>query len=73
VRRVLLVSAARDCLAVEVEELGDRLGTVEGMSVVCERVEGCGHAWDKVAKEGSWGWEEKVRVYGMVVDLLKTV
>ncbi|KAE8375050.1 Alpha/Beta hydrolase protein [Aspergillus bertholletiae] len=76
VERVLLVSAARDVLAPEVEELGQLLLAEEGdgeflKKVVVERVEGVGHAWDKVAKEGTRGWEEMMRVYGIAVDLLK--
>ncbi|OGM49294.1 esterase/lipase [Aspergillus bombycis] len=74
VERALLVSAARDVLAPEVEELGGMLakGGNGGFlkKVVVERVEGVGHAWDKVAKEGTVGWEKMMRVYGMVVDLL---
>ncbi|KAE8393340.1 Alpha/Beta hydrolase protein [Aspergillus alliaceus] len=78
VERVLCVSPARDVLAGEVEELAGKLaegGKAEGgrflKKVVCERVEGCGHGWDKVAKEGTEAWEKRMRVYGMVVDLLK--
>ncbi|KAE8358159.1 Alpha/Beta hydrolase protein [Aspergillus caelatus] len=74
VERVLLVSAARDLLALELEELGGLLkkgGNGEFLNkVVVERVDGVGHAWDKVAKEGTVGWDKMMRVYGMVVDLL---
>ncbi|KAB8261335.1 Alpha/Beta hydrolase protein [Aspergillus pseudonomiae] len=74
VERVLLVAAARDLFAPEVEELGALLakGGNGGFlkKVVVERVDGVGHAWDKVAKEGTVGWEKMMRVYGMVVDLL---
>ncbi|OOO14068.1 hypothetical protein OAory_01026630 [Aspergillus oryzae] len=74
VERVLLVSAARDLLALEVEELGGLLlkgGDGEFLKkVVVERVDGVGHAWDKVAKEGTVEWEKMMRAYGMVVDLL---
>ncbi|KAE8357052.1 Alpha/Beta hydrolase protein [Aspergillus coremiiformis] len=77
VERVLGVSPAGDILAGEVEDWVKKLqaGREEGgrfLKIVdCERVEGCGHAWDKVAEEGTEAWEKKMRVYGKVVELLK--
>ncbi|KAE8147977.1 Alpha/Beta hydrolase protein [Aspergillus avenaceus] len=69
VKRCLFVTAGRDCLAREVEDLADRLKRVRG-GVECRRVEGVGHAWDKVVKKGSYGWEEKMACYSAVVDLI---
>ncbi|KAA8651312.1 hypothetical protein EYZ11_002605 [Aspergillus tanneri] len=71
-KKCLFVTAAQCNMAVEAEDLANRIGEVEGKEVVVQRFEGCGHAWDKVAKVGTKNWDKKVRAYGMVVELLRS-
>ncbi|KAJ6178271.1 hypothetical protein N7519_008732 [Penicillium mononematosum] len=70
-RRVLIVTAAYDSLAVEAENLAARLRENSGRIVISERMERCNHGWDKMAKEGTFEWEAKERAYKLAVDMLK--
>ncbi|KAH8427141.1 uncharacterized protein LDX57_004858 [Aspergillus melleus] len=79
-KKCLFVTAGQCSLAGEAERLGERLaalqqGGIDGEGqgerrVVVQRMEGCGHAWDKFAKEGTVQWERKERAYALAVDML---
>lgn len=68
--RVLFVTAARDNLCFEAEELATRMD-VEGRRVTIERMEQCGHGWDKFAKPGTVQAEAKERAYALAVKMLQ--
>lgn len=69
--RLLLVTAARDGLALEAESLAARLRQqLPGRDVVCERMHGCDHGWDKSAKDGSIEADARDKVYAMAVAML---
>lgn len=68
-RRMLIITCAGDSLAPETEELAKNLQQ-EGRYVVHERMNGCNHAWDKSAKEGTPQDEAKKRAYKLAVELL---
>lgn len=68
--RLLLVTAARDGLALEAESLAARLRQLPGREVVCERMHGCDHGWDKTAKEGSIEADARDKAYAMAVAML---
>ncbi|PLB44435.1 alpha/beta-hydrolase [Aspergillus steynii IBT 23096] len=72
--RCLFVTAGQCSLAGEAEGLGERVKAWkegEGESrVVVQRMQGCGHAWDKFAKDGTVQWEMKERAYAMAVEML---
>lgn len=77
--RCLFVTAGQCSLAGEAEGLGTRVkalkedgGQGEEGRVVVERMEGCGHAWDKFAREGSVQWEKRERAYAMAVEMLSS-
>ncbi|KAK1141711.1 hypothetical protein N8T08_008809 [Aspergillus melleus] len=79
-KKCLFVTAGQCSLAGEAEGLGERLaalqqGGIDGerqreRRVVVQRMEGCGHAWDKFAKEGTVQWERKERAYALAVNML---
>ncbi|KAI9043139.1 alpha/beta-hydrolase [Aspergillus affinis] len=80
-KRCLFVTAEQCNLADEAEGLGGRLAALQQgeteneqgqgeRRVMVLRMEGCGHAWDKFAKEGSVQWERKERAYALAVEML---
>lgn len=69
-RRVLIVTAGYDSLALEGESLAARLRRQSGRIVVSERMERCNHAWDKMAKKGTFEWEAKEKAYELAVNML---
>ncbi|KAH7094485.1 Alpha/Beta hydrolase protein [Paraphoma chrysanthemicola] len=69
---VVVITCAQDGLAVEAEELVARLKEVKGRRVVHERMEECGHGWDKECKAGTVQDERKKRAYDLVVEVLAT-
>ncbi|OOG00676.1 hypothetical protein ASPCADRAFT_502944 [Aspergillus carbonarius ITEM 5010] len=69
--RCLFVTCEGDSLARETEELGQRLMESPGRDVRMLRAGECGHAWDKIAKEGTKKWDERERTYQAVVEMLK--
>ncbi|KAJ5396252.1 uncharacterized protein N7487_010555 [Penicillium crustosum] len=69
-RRVLIVTAGYDSLALEGESLATRLRGGSGRIVVSERMERCNHAWDKMAKKGTFEWEAKEKAYELAVNML---
>ncbi|KGO67654.1 Alpha/beta hydrolase fold-3 [Penicillium italicum] len=71
--RVLIVTAGYDSLATEAENLAARLRGKTGRVVVSERMERCNHAWDKMAKKGTYEWEAKEKAYELAVNMLTGV
>lgn len=69
-RRVLMITAEGDSLALEAEELAHKLEQLPGSHVVCQRMEGCSHGWDKQARAGTRQHQAKDRAYGLAVDML---
>lgn len=70
-RNVLFVTAGYDTLALEAEKMAQRLGEDPERRVVHERMDKCDHAWDKLAREGTRGWEMKERAYRLAVEMLE--
>ncbi|BCS22015.1 uncharacterized protein APUU_30240A [Aspergillus puulaauensis] len=70
-RNVLFITAGYDTLALEAEKLAARLDEDPGRRVVHERMDKCDHAWDKLAREGTRGWELKERAYRLAVEMLE--
>lgn len=68
--RVLMVTAAGDNLAAEAETLAARISQLPGREVICRRMHGCNHAWDKNAPEGTIAGDAKEKAYAMAVALL---
>ncbi|KAJ5397058.1 hypothetical protein N7509_005171 [Penicillium cosmopolitanum] len=69
-RRMLVITADCDTLALEAEELATKLQQRQGWHVVCERMESCNHGWDKHTRAGSPQHQAKERAYGLAIDLL---
>lgn len=68
--RVLMVTAAGDSLAGEAERLATRIGELPGREVVCQRMQGCNHAWDKSARKGTVQGDAKEKAYAMAIAML---
>jgi acetyl esterase/lipase len=68
--RVLLVTAAGDSLAGEAEALAAKIDKLPGREVVCQRMQGCNHAWDKSAVPGTIQGNAKEKAYAMAVAML---
>ncbi|KAL1625461.1 hypothetical protein SLS56_007355 [Neofusicoccum ribis] len=68
---VVVLTGAQDSLAEEAERLAGRVEGAGRSRVVRRRFEGCGHAWDKGAVEGSVQAKAKAEAYGMAVEALK--
>ncbi|KAG2413928.1 hypothetical protein HFD88_003119 [Aspergillus terreus] len=68
--RVLMVTAAGDTLAPEAEELAAKISREPGREVVSQRMQGCGHAWDKNTRAGSIAADAKDKAYSMAVAML---
>ena len=69
-RRVLMITADGDTLALEAEELGQKIKKLQGWHVVIERMAGCSHEWDKRARVGTPQYEAKERAYKLAFDML---
>ncbi|KAJ5967876.1 hypothetical protein N7501_004124 [Penicillium viridicatum] len=69
-RRVLMITADGDTLALEAEELGQKIKKLQGWHVVIERMSGCSHGWDKRARVGTPQYEAKERAYKLAFDML---
>lgn len=69
-RRVLMITAEGDSLALEAEELAEKIEEQPGWHVVSQRMAGCSHAWDKRTRAGTPQYQAKERAYGMAVDML---
>ncbi|KAF4556366.1 Alpha/beta hydrolase fold-containing protein 16 [Elsinoe fawcettii] len=70
--RMMFVTAGKDMLAVEAEDLAGRI-VGEGRTVVIKRMEGVGHAFDKDRKEGSLEGKRRDEAYDAVVEFLNTL
>ncbi|KAH1499838.1 hypothetical protein LV164_002644 [Aspergillus fumigatus] len=68
--RVLVVTAAGDSLAGEAEALAAKIAKLPGRQVVCQRMQGCNHAWDKSARPGTIQGDAKEKAYAMAVAML---
>lgn len=71
-KNMLFITAGYDTLAFEAEKFCQRLDEDPNRQVVHERMEKCDHAWDKLAREGSRGWEMKEKAYALAVDMLNS-
>lgn len=69
--RALVITAARDNMAPEAEDLAAILQKRSTGHVVSKRMEQCEHGFDKRAVEGSVHARAKETVYAMAVDMLK--
>ncbi|KAI9927881.1 hypothetical protein ASPWEDRAFT_114168 [Aspergillus wentii DTO 134E9] len=68
--RLMIVTGAGDNLAYEAEDIAARVGKLPGRQVVCQRMQGCDHAWDKGAKAGTVQGDAKEKAYAMAVAML---
>lgn len=71
-RRVLMITADGDNLAPEGEELAAQVSKLEGRHVVCRRMVGCAHGWDKSTRSSSpqHQVEAKEQAYRLAVEML---
>jgi acetyl esterase/lipase len=67
--RMLMITCDGDSLALEGEELAEKLQH-EGHYVVRERMHGCNHAWDKRTSAGTPQRQAKERAYKLAVEML---
>ena len=68
--KILFVTCAQDSLAVEVEELAEKIGAVDGKEVVVKRMEECNHGWNLSTVEGSVQEKAKWNAYTLVLETL---
>ena len=68
--RLLMITAGRDNMAPEAEELVARVQEQTDHHVVFQRMEHCDHGWDKLVNAGPVQEEAKRRAYSMAVDML---
>ncbi|KAL4897539.1 Alpha/Beta hydrolase protein [Aspergillus ambiguus] len=68
--RVLMLTAAGDSLALEAEELAAKISREPGREVVCQRMQGCNHGWDKNTRAGSIEDDAKDKAYSMAIAML---
>lgn len=68
--RLLVITCDGDSLALEGEELAQKLEKLPGRHVVSERMAGCNHAWDKRTRAGTPQREARDRAYALAVDML---
>jgi acetyl esterase/lipase len=50
---MLIITTEEDPFTIEGEELAEKVRMVGGHNIICHRMEGCMHGWDKEAKRGS--------------------
>ncbi|RHZ45315.1 uncharacterized protein CDV56_103239 [Aspergillus thermomutatus] len=70
-KNVLIITTEQDPFTIEGEKLAEKVRMVEGHNVVCHRMEGCSHGWDKEAKRGTKEWKAKEEAYGYAAEMLK--
>jgi acetyl esterase/lipase len=68
---ILMITAGKDNLAGEGEDLARKCEDSGKKNVVMKRVEGVQHAWDKDAKEGTLEAGERDNAYALAVKFLK--
>ncbi|RAL12192.1 putative esterase/lipase [Aspergillus homomorphus CBS 101889] len=71
-KRVMIVSASRDSLAVEAETLARKIAKEPGIDreVVQARMQGCEHGFDKRAIPGTIQWDAREKTYAMAAAML---
>jgi len=71
-KKVLLVTCAFDTLALEAERFAEKVEKEgEGKTdLVCKRIDGVSHAWDKSCKSGSEGEKKREEAYALALDVL---
>jgi acetyl esterase/lipase len=72
---MLVVTGELDSMALEAEELAERIkaeGAASGRNVILRRMKGCGHDFDKEAKDDVCV-QARDETYGLAVDMLKKV
>ncbi|CAG7918211.1 unnamed protein product [Penicillium olsonii] len=69
-RRLAMITADGDSLALEAEALAEKVQAVEGRHVVIQRMKGCSHAWDKRTAPGTPQSHAKDQAYQVAVTLL---
>lgn len=69
-KRILMITAEGDSLALEAEDLAEKLENQQGWHVVRQRMAGCSHAWDKRTRVGSHQEQAKDLAYTMAIELL---
>ncbi|KAJ5266511.1 hypothetical protein N7478_009319 [Penicillium angulare] len=70
--KVMIITTGYDPLAAEGERLAGKLRADPKRQMAWERIGGCDHGWDVIAKPGYPGWEMRCKVYDMVVDMLQS-
>ncbi|KAH8426569.1 putative esterase/lipase [Aspergillus melleus] len=68
--RILVITAGGDNLAGEAEALAAKIEKEPGRHVVCQRMRGCNHGWDKRAAPGTVQGEAKEKAYALAVSML---
>jgi hypothetical protein len=68
---VFIITAAQCSFAIEAEKLAENIGNVDGKHVICERMPGCAHGWDKEAIRGTPQCEAKEKAYEMAASMLR--
>ncbi|OOQ84662.1 putative esterase/lipase [Penicillium brasilianum] len=68
---ILMITAAQCAFAIEVEKLAENIRNVDGKYVVCKRMDGCAHGWDKEAIQGTPQAEAKDEAYEMAANMLR--
>ncbi|KAJ5780414.1 Alpha/beta hydrolase fold-3 [Penicillium paradoxum] len=69
-RRMLIITADGDTLAVEAEALAQKIQDLKGWHVDSYRMIGCSHGWDKGTRAGTPQHEAKERAYQLAFDML---
>ncbi|KKK25610.1 hypothetical protein P175DRAFT_0202463 [Aspergillus ochraceoroseus IBT 24754] len=68
-KRVMVITTSQDNLAPEAEQLAAKIREEPGHQVIWERLEGCGHGWDK-NPQNSIHREAKEKAYRMAIAML---
>ncbi|KAJ5175033.1 uncharacterized protein N7482_000910 [Penicillium canariense] len=68
---VLIMTAPQDPFAIEAERLADKIRSVEKKVVVCNRMDGCAHGWDKEAVRGTSQCKAKDDAYKLAASMLQ--
>jgi acetyl esterase/lipase len=71
-RRILMITADGDSLALEAENLAQKIEELPGRQVVSQRMAGCTHAWDKRTRAGTPQHEAKIHAYKLAIDMLNS-
>ncbi|KAJ5894227.1 hypothetical protein N7495_005918 [Penicillium taxi] len=69
--RMLFITCARDNLCHEAEALAQKIKAVPGKDVVCMRMDGCDHGWDKHCKPDSREEEARDKAYSLAKQILQ--